>query len=121
MSQVSVLLVLIPEQQTSEEALAQSLRGWRRSIAQCRSWLNGVPPVWSVAWVSPPALHHKGEAQWFTVTPGLTERLHALSDLQKTLARLQYRAQHGVEALVQLLAPVTRAQVYHHDRCRIPL
>ncbi|KIF93646.1 OmpA family protein, partial [Enterobacter cloacae] len=70
-SQVSVLLVLIPEQQTSEEALAQSLRGWRRSIAQCRSWLNGVPPVWSVAWVSPPALHHKGEAQWFTVTPGL--------------------------------------------------
>lgn len=116
-----MLLVLIPEQQTSEEALAQSLRGWRRSIAQCRSWLNGVPPVWSVAWVSPPALHHKGEAQWFTVTPGLTERLHALSDLQKTLARLQYRAQHGVEALVQLLAPDTRAQVYHHDRCRIPL
>lgn len=70
-SQVSVLLALIPEQQTSEEALAQTLRGWRRSIAQCRSWLNGVPPVWSVVWVSPPALHHEGEAQWFTVTPGL--------------------------------------------------
>jgi outer membrane protein OmpA-like peptidoglycan-associated protein len=70
-SQASVLLALIPEQQTSEEALAQTLRGWRRSIAQCRSWLNGVPPVWSVVWVSPPALHHEGEAQWFTVTPGL--------------------------------------------------
>ena len=70
-SQVSVLLALIPEQQTSEEALAQTLRGWRRSIAQCRSLLNGVPPVWSVVWVSPPALHHEGEAQWFTVTPGL--------------------------------------------------
>ncbi|MEX9251131.1 OmpA family protein [Pseudenterobacter timonensis] len=70
-SQVSVLLALIPEQQTSEEALAQSLRGWRRSIAQCRSWLNGMPPVWSVVWVSPPALHHEGGAQWFTVTPGL--------------------------------------------------
>lgn len=49
-SQVSVLLALIPEQQTSEEALAQTLRGWRRSITQCRNWLNGVPPVWSVAW-----------------------------------------------------------------------
>lgn len=70
-SQISVLLALIPEQQTSEEALAQTLRGWRRSIAQCRSWLNGVPSVWSVVWVSPPALHHEGEAQWFTVTPGL--------------------------------------------------
>lgn len=70
-SQVSVLLALIPEQQTSEEALAQTLRGWRRSIAQCRSWLNGVPSVWSVVWVSPPALNHEGGAQWFTVTPGL--------------------------------------------------
>ncbi|EHN8900689.1 OmpA family protein [Enterobacter hormaechei] len=71
MSQVSVLLALIPEQQTSEEALAQTLRGWRRSITQCRNWLNGVPPVWSVAWVSPPDLHPKEEAQWFTVTPEL--------------------------------------------------
>ncbi|HCA7671681.1 TPA: hypothetical protein MX419_003777 [Enterobacter hormaechei] len=70
-SQVSVLLALIPEQQTSEEALAQTLRGWRRSITQCRNWLNGVPPVWSVAWVSPPDLHSKEEAQWFTVTPEL--------------------------------------------------
>ena len=31
------------------------------------------------------------------------------------------RTAEGMEALVQLLAPDTRAQVYHHDRCRIPL
>jgi len=72
-SQISVLLSLLPEQQTSEEALAQKLRGWRRSIMQCRTWLNGVPPVWNVAWVNPPdARHHLQEdTLWFTLTPDL--------------------------------------------------
>ncbi|WP_209439280.1 type VI secretion system baseplate subunit TssG [Intestinirhabdus alba] len=31
------------------------------------------------------------------------------------------RTAEGLDALVQLLAPDTRARVYHHDRCRIPL
>jgi len=72
-SQISVLLSLLPEQQTSEEALAQTLRGWRRSIMQCRTWLNGVPPVWNVAWVNPlDARHHLQEdTLWFTLTPDL--------------------------------------------------
>ncbi len=72
-SQISILLSLLPEQQTSEEALAQTLRGWRRSIMQCRTWLNGVPPVWNVAWVNPPdARHHLQEdTLWFTLTPDL--------------------------------------------------
>ncbi|GEM_PF-1761918 len=72
-SQISVLLSLLPEQQTSEEALAQTLRGWRRSIMQCRTWLNGVPPVWNVAWVNPPdARHHLQEdTLWFILTPDL--------------------------------------------------
>ncbi len=39
---------------TLREQLAQSLRDWRRSIVQCRTWLNGLPPVWSVFWVTPP-------------------------------------------------------------------
>ncbi|MCP6755876.1 OmpA family protein, partial [Klebsiella pneumoniae] len=53
-SQVSVLLAVVPEHHPSGEHLAQSLRDWRRSIVQCRTWLNGLPPVWSVFWVTPP-------------------------------------------------------------------
>lgn len=69
--QVSVLLALMPEQHLSDESLAQSLRGWRRSIAQCRVWLNGLPPVWSVVWVSSPNSEYQEEGCWFTVTPDL--------------------------------------------------
>lgn len=70
-SQVSVLLAFLPEQHMNDEALAHTLRGWRRSIVQCRSWLNDVPPVWSVAWVTPPDNGKEEDARWFTVTPDL--------------------------------------------------
>ncbi|VEB07857.1 outer membrane protein [Klebsiella pneumoniae] len=50
------------------EHLAQSLRDWRRSIVQCRTWLNGLPPVWSVFWVTPPG-GQAAESRWFTITP----------------------------------------------------
>ncbi|WP_336285198.1 OmpA family protein [Citrobacter arsenatis] len=70
-SQVSVLLAFLPEQHTNDEALAQTLRGWRRSIVQCRNWLNGLPPIWSVAWVSPPHGECQDDTCWFTVTPDL--------------------------------------------------
>ena len=52
-SQVSVLLAVVPEHHLREH-LAQSLRDWRRSIVECRTRLNGLPPVWSVFWVTPP-------------------------------------------------------------------
>ncbi len=67
-SQVSVLLAVVPEHHPSGEHLAQSLRDWRRSIVQCRTWLNGLPPVWSVFWVTPPG-GQAVESRWFTVTP----------------------------------------------------
>ncbi|VUS33499.1 OmpA family protein [Klebsiella pasteurii] len=70
-SQASVLLACLPEQHTNDEALAQMLRGWRRSIVQCRGWLNGLPPVWSVTWVSQPGDDREDEARWFTVTTDL--------------------------------------------------
>ncbi len=37
-------------------------------IVQCRTWLNGLPPVWSVFWVTPPG-GQAGESRWFTITP----------------------------------------------------
>ncbi|HCI6202531.1 TPA: OmpA family protein [Klebsiella quasipneumoniae subsp. quasipneumoniae] len=67
-SQVSVLLAVLPEHHTTGEHLVQSLCDWRRSIVQCRTWLNGLPPVWSVFWVTPPG-GQAAESRWFTVTP----------------------------------------------------
>jgi len=69
-SQVSVMLAMTPEQHISEETCAQALRHWRRSIVRCRTWLNGLPPIWGVVWVSPP-VQHSDEVLWFTVTPDL--------------------------------------------------
>lgn len=74
-SQVSVMLAVLPEQHKNEEAAAQTLREWRRSIVQCRTWLNGLPPIWIVAWVTPPDAGHEDDVRWFTVTsdqPGVT-------------------------------------------------
>ena len=72
-SQVSVLLAVMPEQHQEAAVFAQALRGWHRSIIQCRSWLNGVPPVWQVTWASCPDSGISDEPLWFTVTPDLPD------------------------------------------------
>lgn len=70
-SQVSVLLAVAPEQHSSAEQFTQMLRGWHRSVVQCKNWLHGLPPVWCVVWVTPPDERENDKTQWFTVTPEL--------------------------------------------------
>ncbi|EKY3200078.1 OmpA family protein [Cronobacter turicensis] len=65
-SQISVLLALLPEHHLSADDFTQSLRGWRRAVTQCRTSLGSLPPVWTVAWVSPPGACAQGEPVWFT-------------------------------------------------------
>ncbi|WP_105605703.1 OmpA family protein [Cronobacter sakazakii] len=67
-SQMSILLAVVPEQQVCDDTLTQSLRVWHRSILACRNWLNGLPPVWSVVWLN--TLDAGGKTPWFTLTPG---------------------------------------------------
>ncbi|EPC4315597.1 OmpA family protein, partial [Cronobacter sakazakii] len=67
-SQLSILLAVVPEQQVCDDTLTQSLRVWHRSILACRNWLNGLPPVWSVVWLN--TLDAGGKTLWFTLTPG---------------------------------------------------
>ena len=66
-SQVSVLLAVVPEHHLrgASGAVAARLAAEYRSVP---NWLNGLPPVWSVFWVTPPG-GQAVESRWFTVTP----------------------------------------------------
>ncbi|MFK3662729.1 OmpA family protein [Scandinavium sp. NPDC088450] len=67
-SQVSVLLAILPETHTSVDDFIQQLRGWQRGIVQCRAALGSLPPVWTVTWVSQSAACTGAEPVWFTTT-----------------------------------------------------
>ncbi|MGR7122711.1 OmpA family protein [Klebsiella aerogenes] len=66
MSQISVLLAVLPEQHTSVDDFTQSLRGWQRAVVQCRASLGRIPPIWTVTWVSPSVASTEAEPVWFT-------------------------------------------------------
>ncbi|HCJ6522132.1 TPA: OmpA family protein [Enterobacter cloacae] len=65
-SQVSVLLAVVPELHTSGDDFTQSLRGWQRAVIQCRAAFGTIPPLWTVTWVSPSAACADAEPVWFT-------------------------------------------------------
>ncbi|WP_338557322.1 OmpA family protein [Erwinia sp. E_sp_B04_7] len=65
-SQLSVLLAVLPESHTSADDFTQRLRGWQRGIVQCRSTPGCLLPMWTVTWVSPPAACTTAEPVWFT-------------------------------------------------------
>jgi len=73
--QVAVMLVLLPERHTSNEAFGQQLRSWQRAVMQCRRWLNGQPPLAVALMVSGPLQADLSDdrepARWFTITPAL--------------------------------------------------
>ncbi len=65
-SQISVMLAVVPEQHTSGDDFTQSLRGWQRAVVQCRAAFGSLPPLWTVTWVSPPVACTEAEPVWFT-------------------------------------------------------
>ncbi|HIE5390323.1 TPA: OmpA family protein [Enterobacter cancerogenus] len=65
-SQISVLLAVMPELHTSGDDFTQSLRSWQRAVVQCRAAFGTLPPLWTVTWVSPPAACVEAEPVWFT-------------------------------------------------------
>ncbi len=66
-AQISVMLAILPEQHTSHEEFTSQLRGWQRGVTQCRRWLNGLPPVWTVTWISSAEVCAGSNATWFSV------------------------------------------------------
>ncbi|HDW3276882.1 TPA: OmpA family protein [Enterobacter asburiae] len=65
-SQISVMLAVVPEQHTSGDDFTQNLRGWQRAVVQCRAAFGTLPPLWTVTWLSPPATCAEEEPVWFT-------------------------------------------------------
>ncbi|MEJ4045058.1 OmpA family protein [Erwinia sp. SLM-02] len=65
-SRISVMLAVVPEQHTSGDDFTQSLRGWQRAVAHCRAAFGTIPPLWTVAWISPPMAWAEAEPVWFT-------------------------------------------------------
>lgn len=65
-SQISVMLAVVPEQHFSGDDFTQHLRGWQRSVVQCRAAFGTLPPLWTVTWVSPPAACAEAKPVWFT-------------------------------------------------------
>lgn len=65
-SQISVMLAVVPEQHTSGDDFTQNLRGWQRAVVQCRAAFGTLPPLWTVTWVSPPVACAEAEPVWFT-------------------------------------------------------
>ncbi|HDS9724049.1 OmpA family protein [Enterobacter kobei] len=65
-SQVSVLLAVVPELHTSGDDFTQNLRGWQRAVVQCRAAFGTIPPLWVATWVSPSAACADAEPVWFT-------------------------------------------------------
>ncbi|QXA91581.1 T6SS protein Cts1O [Citrobacter braakii] len=65
-SQISVMLAVVPEQHTSCDDFTQNLRGWQRAVVQCSAAFGTLPPLWTVTWVSPPVACVEAEPVWFT-------------------------------------------------------
>ncbi|MDK7098756.1 OmpA family protein [Klebsiella aerogenes] len=65
-SQISVMLAVVPEKHTSGDDFTQSLRGWQRAVVQCRAAFGTIPPLWTVTWVSPPVACAEAEPVWLT-------------------------------------------------------
>ncbi|UCQ23044.1 OmpA family protein [Edwardsiella piscicida] len=64
--QLSVLLAVLPERHTRDADFTQHLLRWQRAVAQCRVALGWLPPLWVVAWLSPPAAGADMGPVWFT-------------------------------------------------------
>lgn len=65
-SQISVMLAVVPEQHTSGDDFTQNLRGWQRAVVQCRTAFGTLPLLWTVTWISPPVACAEAEPVWFT-------------------------------------------------------
>lgn len=64
-SQISILLAIMPERHLSLDDFTQSLRNWQRAVMHSGQGLGGAQPIWFVIWVSPPVSPMQEAPLWF--------------------------------------------------------
>lgn len=65
-SQLSVLLAVLPERHTSDVDFTRTFRGWQRAVVQSRAASGRFLPFWIVVWLSPPPACADAEPIWFS-------------------------------------------------------
>ena len=83
LTQLSVMLAIIPGEHTSADVLIQQQSGWLRAFSQCRVVLKGLPPLWAVIWGS----SVDERTHWFSYTPEQPQfQFHPENDARLSLA-----------------------------------
>ncbi|WP_313149006.1 OmpA family protein [Enterobacter sp.] len=102
-SQISVMLAVVPEQHTSRDDFTQSLRGWQRAVVQCRAAFGTLPPLWTVTWVSPPVACAEEEPVWFT-TVSQRGGIHVYQPGQGSMSLTEWTRDTGAEGRLSRLS-----------------
>ncbi|EQA1623620.1 OmpA family protein [Enterobacter asburiae] len=102
-SQISVMLAVVPEQHTSRDDFTQSLRGWQRAVVQCRAAFGTLPPLWTVTWVSPPVACAEEEPVWFT-TVSQRGGIHVYQPGQGSMSLTELTRDTGAEGRLSRLS-----------------
>ena len=69
-SQVSVLLAVVPERWQEAALFSSQLHQWQRAVALTRRAFSGLPPVWCCAWLNPPEKTSAADCRWYFLTDG---------------------------------------------------
>ena len=75
LSRVAIMLPVLPEQLTDQDALLESVFAWRRAIAQASRYMAYQPEMWCVLYLNPlhsaqPAVAQSKAPLWFSAKTG---------------------------------------------------
>ena len=102
-SQISVMLAVMPELHTSGDDFTQSLRGWQRAVVQCRAAFGTLPPLWTVTWVSPSAACVEADPVWFTTVSQRTG-IQVYQPGQGNVSLMEWTRETGVDGRLSRLS-----------------
>ncbi|EOW6619932.1 OmpA family protein [Cronobacter dublinensis] len=104
-SQISVMLAVVPEQHISGDDFTQHLRGWQRAVVRCRTAFGTLPPLWTVTWISPPVVCAQAEPVWFsTINP--RSGIQVYQSGQGNVSLTEWILETGTDGRLSLLSHV---------------
>lgn len=71
-SQVSLLLAVVPERWQEAALFSSQLHQWQRAVALTRRAFSGLPPVWCSVWLNSPEKTPAADYRWYFLTDSQT-------------------------------------------------